>query len=114
MAGELIGRQQECGAVEEFLDAVATGSGSLLLEGEAGIGKTRLWEVAVAAARRRGYEVLVASPGHAEVQLAFAVLGDLLADFAPAAFDVLPDPQRRALEIALLIAEGDGPRSIRG
>lgn len=44
----------------------------------------------------------------AEARLTYVALGDLLAPIGPAAFERLPEPQRRALEIALLRAEPDG------
>src|SRR5205814_10544212 len=41
-------------------------------------------------------------------RLSFTALHDLLASVDPAAFDTLPDPQRRALDAALLRAEYEG------
>jgi DNA-binding CsgD family transcriptional regulator len=52
--------------------------------------------------------VLSARPAGGEVQLAFAALGDLLADFLGEALPTLPAPQRQALEVALLLEEGHG------
>jgi hypothetical protein len=40
---DVIGREAELHAVAAFLDALAAGPAGLLLEGEAGIGKTTLW-----------------------------------------------------------------------
>ena len=77
----------------------------LLIDGEAGIGKTRLWdEAGVVGAGKR---LLCAGhvPRGAEVRLSFACLGDLLRDVAGEALPWLPTPQRRALEGALLLAE---------
>jgi Cdc6-like AAA superfamily ATPase len=38
-----VGRDEELAAIEEFLVSVSDGPGALVLEGEAGVGKTVLW-----------------------------------------------------------------------
>ena len=38
----------------QFLDAVATGSGALVIDGDPGIGKSTLWNATVEYARQRG------------------------------------------------------------
>ena len=76
-----------------------------MLNGEAGIGKTTLWEAGVDAARERGMRVLVARASGAEARLSFAALIDLLEPVGPEALAQLPAPQRSALEVALLRAE---------
>ncbi|HEX6676998.1 MAG TPA: AAA family ATPase, partial [Actinomycetes bacterium] len=101
----IVGRGAELRLVEEFLDAAGSGPAGLLLEGEVGIGKTALWQRAVAAAGSRSYRVLTCRPAAAEAQLAYAALGDLLEAVPEAALAELPGPQRRALEVALLRAE---------
>jgi DNA-binding CsgD family transcriptional regulator len=110
VSGELIGRDEELRAAEGFLDGLEGGPGALLIEGEAGAGKTSLWEAAIEAGRSRGHRVLEARPAEAESSFAFAVLGDLLRDELHETAR-LPRPQRRALEIAFLLveAEGGGP-----
>ena len=62
MAGGIIGRDKELAAVDEFLARALTGPGVLLLDGEAGAGKTTLWNAAVANATRRGFRVLSCRP----------------------------------------------------
>jgi DNA-binding CsgD family transcriptional regulator len=88
---------------------VADGPAACVIEGEPGIGKTTLWAASVAVAQGISLSVLSARPAGGEVQLAFAVLGDLLADVLNETLPALPGPQRRALEIALLLEEGRGP-----
>src|SRR3954447_21586694 len=108
MAAEIIGRRDELLALESFLEAAPAGGRALLLEGEAGIGKTALWEEALERARARDIRVLRARPTQSEGQVAFAAVGDLL---TPALGDVLQQlapVQRRALEVALLLREPDG------
>jgi DNA-binding CsgD family transcriptional regulator len=112
----LLGREQELAAIDRFLTEAERGAASLTFEGEAGIGKTVLVEHALDVARRRDFRVLTITPTRAESSLSFVGLTDLLAD-AHELFDELPPPQRRALEVALLLdepaaAESPEPRAI--
>ena len=104
----LIGRVDELAVVDDFLVSFERGACALFIEGEPGIGKTRLWQEAVERARARGDRVLAARPGGSEVQLSFAGLGDLLDEVLDDVLPALPSPQRRALEVALLLADTDG------
>jgi DNA-binding CsgD family transcriptional regulator len=108
VTAEVIGRRDELAALERFLDVVPAGSAGLFIEGAAGIGKTQLWQHGLAAARDRNYRVLSARPGGAEVQLAFAGLADMLGAVLDDVLPALPRPQRRALEIALLLEDVRG------
>jgi DNA-binding CsgD family transcriptional regulator len=101
---EVVGRESEIDSVHEFLEGVPGGPIALLIEGEAGIGKTTLWREGIAEAGEQGLQVLTSRPVEAEIALPFAVLGDLLGDVPDAALRRLPDPQREALEVALLRA----------
>jgi len=74
----------------------------LFLVGEAGIGKTTLWEAGLDEARRRGHRVLLSRPVESESALSYAGLTDLLAGIDQAVFEDLPAAQRSALEAALL------------
>jgi hypothetical protein len=58
----VLGQEQEQEHIAKFLDEIPRGPAILLIEGEAGIGKTTLWEFGVEAALDRGYEVLVTRP----------------------------------------------------
>ncbi|HJW21379.1 MAG TPA: AAA family ATPase [Candidatus Limnocylindrales bacterium] len=109
MAGEIIGRDAELTDIESFLDHPPDGTGALVLEGEAGIGKSTLWLAGVAAARDRHLAVLTSRPAEAERALAYVVLGDLFADAEPDLLAALPGPRRRAFEAALLREEPDLP-----
>ena len=104
---EILGRQAELAAIGAFLTDRAGEARALVLEGEPGIGKTTLWRWAVANAESEGVSVLRAQPAELEQDLAFATLGDLLAE-ALDEIEALPEPQRRALRIALLLEESDG------
>ena len=84
-----------------------------MLEGEAGIGKTTLWSAAAERARERGFHVAVVRAAAAETQLAFGAIGDLIEPVRGRVLDVLPEPQRHALAIALLLESSDEPPDAR-
>ena len=109
LVSALVGRGEELAVLETFLDAPERPEpAALVLEGEAGIGKTTLWRAGIALARSRGYRVLEAAPGGSETELSFAALRDMLDDVFDDVADALPDPQRRALAVALLREEPEG------
>src|SRR5262249_43839098 len=64
----------------------------------------------------RGFRVLSSRAAPAEARLSFSALTDLLAPVERTAFGALPDPQRRALDAALLrdasSDRGPDPRAI--
>ena len=107
MAAEIIGRRDELQALEAFLETAPGGGQALLLEGEAGIGKTILWDEALRIAGMRDFRVLRSRPTQSEAQVAFAAVGDLLAPALNGVLQRLAPLQRRALETALLIREPD-------
>lgn len=102
----LVGRDREADALAEFLDA-ATPSG-LVLTGEAGLGKSALWSLAVDLATERGALVLQATPGEGEDRYSFSVLLDLFHDVDLAGVSLRP-PVRTTLEAVLLRGTGSGP-----
>ncbi|MGH2755850.1 MAG: ATP-binding protein, partial [Actinomycetota bacterium] len=110
-AEEVLGRTREVDTIVGFLDELSAGHRSLVMVGEAGMGKTTLWRAGVAAAERRAYRVCRCRPAQAETELGFAALIDLLEEVPEDVLEVLPGPQRRALEVALLRREPQG-RSI--
>ena len=103
-----VGRDSEIASINAFLGARRSGLGSVVIEGEAGAGKTTLWQEAVVAAQARSYRVLTCRPAEAETGIAFAGLLDLLGPVADeAAVAQLPRPQRDALDTALLRRSAD-------
>lgn len=102
----LVGRDHELAVIASFFDRSAL-PGALILEGDAGVGKTALWRAGVECAVDRGFRVLKCSPSDEEARLAFAGLSDLVLPIRDT-LPTLPAPQRRALEIALLLRESDG------
>jgi DNA-binding CsgD family transcriptional regulator len=106
---QVVGREEEVGVLAEFLDSRGDLPGVLLLVGEPGIGKTTLWGRAIELASERSYRVLSCRPSQAEAQLSFVALGDLLEPVLPSVLSALPGPQARALRVALLMEEAEGP-----
>src|SRR6266568_830697 len=108
MAAEIIGRRDELRVLDAFVESAAGGGQALLLEGDAGIGKTILWEKALRGAGVRDFRVLRSRPTQSEAQVAFAAVGDLLVPaVSSGVLERLAPVQRRALETALLIREPD-------
>ncbi|MEU4442382.1 AAA family ATPase [Actinosynnema sp. NPDC050801] len=107
---ELVGREPEVAVVAGVLDRAREATACLVVSGEAGIGKTALWEHAVREAEHRGHTVLCSRPAEPEARLSYGGLIDLLDRVDDAVLDRLPDPQRTALEVALLRRHADdGP-----
>jgi len=98
----ILGREEELAAIARFFDDDRHEPCALLLEGEAGIGKTTLWREGVRLAEGRG-RVLASRASEAETKLSFMVLGDLLAPALDEGLREMPPSQRRALEAALLL-----------
>lgn len=108
MALEIVGRDEELTALRAFLDRTARGPAALVLEGEAGIGKSTLWLAGVEHARARGLRVLSSRLAEAERGLGHAGLGDLFEDALDDVLPALPAPRRHALKVALLLEEAAG------
>jgi DNA-binding CsgD family transcriptional regulator len=105
---ELVGRRADLEALSEFLDGIPSGAAGFVLEGDAGIGKTTLLSAALSHAKDRGYRVLSSSPAPPDEALSFSGLEDLLHDVVDEVAPVLPQPQLRALEVALLLRDPEG------
>jgi DNA-binding CsgD family transcriptional regulator len=93
-----------------LLDAIEASDDApraIVIEGEAGVGKTALWRRALDLATERGWRILTTAPAGSEARLAFAALGDLLDLVIDDVLPAIPGPQRRGLEVALLRGERD-------
>ena len=108
MAG-VVGRDAELTALRAFVESISVGAAALVLEGEAGMGKTTLWAAGVAFAEADAVVVLEARPAESEVALTFCALGDLLHPVLDEALPRLPEGQRRSLSRALVLGDDDGP-----
>ena len=89
----VIGREREIAVVSAFLDSIPHGSQALLLQGEAGIGKSTVWFEAVRLAEARAYRVLRARPAESEARLSYAVLADLVGPAFDETRAALPHPR---------------------
>ncbi len=105
MTLEIVGRDEELGSLNAFLDQEAGEPLALVLEGAAGIGKSTLWGAGVEAARKRGLRVLSSRPAEAERGLGHVVLSDLFESALSEVLPALSTPRRHALEVALLLDE---------
>src|SRR5215213_5002164 len=77
----LFDRDRELSAVGALLDHAASGAGGLLLvEGEAGIGKTGIVRAAGALARVDGWRVLDARGSELESELAFGLVREMFSE----------------------------------
>lgn len=103
----LVGRTQELDAVGEHLSDAGSGTAALVLEGPAGIGKSAIWEQALAVAGQAGMRVLRARASLDEQHFGFAGLADLLTPLGEELLAALPGTQARALEASLLLSRGD-------
>ena len=80
---DVVGRDAELALVRGFVAAAEHIPQALVLDGEAGIGKTTLFEAALSEARRRGFDVFFCRPVGAEAAFSFAALADLVAPMLP-------------------------------
>ncbi|MFD4508279.1 AAA family ATPase [Streptomyces sp. NPDC058457] len=101
----LVDRETERAAIDRVLDSVRAGfSGTLVLRGAPGIGKTTLLRYAVHAAP--DLRTCAIAGVESEIRMEFGGLHHLLRPFLPLA-EELPPPQRSALRIAF--GEESGP-----
>jgi DNA-binding CsgD family transcriptional regulator len=100
----LVGRESECNRIDALLSAArGRRSGSLVVRGEAGIGKTALLDYAIE--RAGDFRVLTALGVESEAEFAFAGVEQLIRPVMDVLSE-LPPPQARALKAALAIEEG--------
>ena len=105
--GGLRGRAGECALLDDLVSAVRGGeSRSVVVRGEAGIGKTALLEYLGASAS--DLRVVRAMGVESDMELAFASLHQLCAPLL-ARIEDLPAPQRRALETVFGVSDGAAP-----
>jgi len=104
----LLGRAEELQQLDRMIDQIRMRGGALLVRGEAGIGKTSLLKAVGEGAYAQGVAVVTTTGTQSEARLAFGGLHRLLLPFLDR-LDRLPDPQRRALDVAFGAIEGDAP-----
>jgi DNA-binding CsgD family transcriptional regulator len=106
----VVGRNAELDAIRDFFEPRLRRPRALLLEGEAGIGKTTLLAAAEEEARHRAWQILSCRPAAAEAQLAFSGLTDAFGEVVDGDLTTLPEPQRAALLGAVRRAGADVDR----
>ena len=106
-AATLRGRLDERGLLDRLIDAVRAGeSQTLVLSGEAGMGKSALLDYV--AGHASGCRVVRATGVQSEMELAFAGLQQLCKPLLDH-LDRLPGPQREALQTAFGLSAGPAP-----
>lgn len=96
-----VGRDAEVAEIWAFFSAACEAPAALAITGDAGIGKSMVWQHVLQSAGRSS-TVLSCCPAPAERPLPFSTLDDLFGDVAGEVLPALKEPCRRALEIALL------------
>jgi DNA-binding CsgD family transcriptional regulator len=103
----LLGREGERERLGKLLRGAREEPGAVLvLEGEAGVGKTRLLEYAAETAA--DFRTVRIAGVEGEMELPFAAVQQLVAPFAEL-IERLPDPQREALDVAFGLSRGPAP-----
>ena len=106
-ARRLLGRRSECAVLDQLVASVRAGpSRSLVLRGDAGVGKSALLEYLMQHAS--GCAIARAAGVESEMELAYAGLQQLCAPFLDRV-ERLPVPQRDALGTAFGLRDGDAP-----
>jgi AAA ATPase domain len=109
-APALIGREAEIARVDAVLDGLPGQGAALVVAGEAGIGKSALIERVRDRAAGVGARTLTTVGVESEAELGYAGLHQLLVPILDQA-ELLPEPQRRALDVAFgAAAEAESDR----
>ena len=103
----LRGRAEECALLDDLVSAIChSESRSLLLQGEAGIGKTALLEHLVASAS--DLTVVRAGAVELEMKMDYAGLQQLCGPLLDR-LEMIPSPQRQAIEVVFGLRAGEPP-----
>ncbi len=104
----LVGRARECEVLAELVVRVQSGeSGVLVLEGEAGVGKSAL--LVYLADQAEGCRTVRATGIQSEMEVAVCRAAHGLRSLSCPASEGLPAPQREALEVAFGLRGGQAP-----
>lgn len=102
----LVGRSGELDALGALLDKAAGGAGQMaLVEGEAGVGKTRLVEEVIVQAQAGGLAVFTGTAEELETRRPFGVVADALG------VEAADDPVRSRIA-AMLVGQTEAPQSM--
>src|SRR6266446_8426509 len=100
IGAELIEREQESAVLDGLVDRLPDGGGTVVVRGEAGIGKSALLQRVRRRAEAQGIRSLITVGVESEAEFAFAGLHQLLRPVI-GALAQLPESQRQTLEAAL-------------
>jgi DNA-binding CsgD family transcriptional regulator len=109
---ELIEREQECAVLDALVDRLRDGGGAVVVQGEAGIGKSALLQRVRRRAQAQGVRPLVTVGVESEAEFAFAGLHQLLRPVI-GALAQQPESQRQVLEAALGLGVDQKPDPYR-
>jgi DNA-binding CsgD family transcriptional regulator len=101
----IVGRDPAIAEINRLLSRARDGTSALLIVGEPGIGKTTIFREAMRLGEEAGFAVLSCRPAVSESVFALAAVADIVRNIPAAQWTTLPAPQRRALEVALHLAE---------
>jgi DNA-binding NarL/FixJ family response regulator len=101
VSGDLV-RSAEWRRVRDFARGVGTAPAGLVIQGEAGAGKSTLWRAGIEVAAAAGHRLLRSEPSASESGLSFAGLSDLLTDVLPL---VAEGASNRQIACALVVSE---------
>ncbi|MGK3952796.1 ATP-binding protein [Microbacterium sp. I2] len=104
----LLGREHALGVLQSAMDRLFEAGSVILIEGDAGVGKTAVLDHLDADARARGFSVLRGTGVEAEADVPAAALHQMLHGF-PDSIAALPAPQRDALRVAFGELDGAPP-----
>lgn len=104
----VIGREQELHRLRSMIDRITLHGSAVVIDGDAGVGKTTVVDDVIAYAESRGIRVLRTAGSTAESGEQYAALHLLLHPLR-GSIDELPPPQRNALRVAFHLAEGAPP-----
>jgi DNA-binding CsgD family transcriptional regulator len=107
-SGTIIGRRRELDRCRELLAEVGPSGHAVLIEGDAGIGKSTLVDAVARIAADQGFHELSCNGVQTETTSGFAGLHELLHPVLDR-LTALPSRQRQAIEIALGYADGPPP-----
>ena len=108
MLSGIVGREEELASLNAFVANFDEGSAALMLEGEAGIGKSTLWHAGVDGARASGLACALVAPGGGRARPRPRRSGRSVRDVLDDVLPALSAPRRRALEVALLREDAAG------
>jgi DNA-binding CsgD family transcriptional regulator len=110
-AAMVLGRDDELRQLSDLVDLAALSGGAIVIEGDAGIGKTALATFAARRAERAGHRVLRTAGLQNSLPTGYDSLHELLHPLLPLA-GALPDRQRSALLTAFGQEDGPAPERL--